>query len=474
MKNIQLTKQSVSKPFKQSWMSLLGLSVGCVSFALSTTAMATSCPSGGVDTGDDTVTAVFALPDNGEGSPSCGSTQVGGVFVTTDQQINTNSSVMIALPDGEPSGASNPVRTYMFLPEGSTPIAHTVTCAEAAISTSSNVNSITLEDGASCDFTMQGNSGTDGGEVIYTATLTRTGEIYSVSEGEVCGAPYDACVEEEAEAPAEEPVACPSGGVDTGDDTVTAVFALPDNGEGSVSCGSTQVGGVFVTTDQQINTNSSVMIALPDTEPSGASNPVRTYMFLPEGSTPIAHTVTCAEAAISTSSNVNSITLEDGTSCDFTMQGNSGTDGGEVVYTATLTRTGEIYSLSDGEVCGAPFAACATNTEETSTEEGTYEEGKQACIDNPADCDLFSQDDINEAITTCVTDPASCGIEIGAELPYYDIETASLQIPALLLAGEVYQATLRLNTNSLGDISFDLLSLTKNGVPLITHSSLAE
>jgi hypothetical protein len=269
---------------------------------------------------------------------------------------------------------------------------------------------------------------------------------------------------------------CPSGGVDTGDDTVTAVFALPNDGNDNIACGSTQVGGVFVTTDQQINTNSSVMLALPDTEPSGASNPARTYMFLPTGSTPIPHTITCAEATITTTSNVNSISLPEGASCSLTMKGNSGTDGGEVIYTATLSRTGEIYSLSEGEICGAPYAACSSednDIEETPTT-GTFEEGKQVCIDNPAYCNLFAQTDLDAAINACVTKPSSCGIQVGAELPYYDIETASLNIPALLLDGEVYQATLRLGSSPTGDISFDLISLSKDDQPIITHSSLKD
>ncbi|WP_353573110.1 hypothetical protein [Candidatus Albibeggiatoa sp. nov. BB20] len=271
---------------------------------------------------------------------------------------------------------------------------------------------------------------------------------------------------------------CPSGGVDTEDGTVTAVFAIPNDGDDNIACGSTQVGGVFVTTDQQINTNSSVMLALPDTEPSGASNPARTYMFLPTGSTPIPHTITCAEATITTTSNVNSISLPEGASCSLTMQGNSGTNGGEVIYTATLSRTGEIYSLSDGEICGAPYVACSAEV----PADGAFEKGKQACIDNPADCNLFTQADLDALIGACVANPSSCGIQTGAsnnngvdeQKPYFDIETSSLHIPALSISGEIYQATLRLGSSPIGDISFDLLSLSKDNQPIITHSSLAD
>lgn len=104
----------------------------------------------------------------------------------------------------------------------------------------------------------------------------------------------------------------------------------------------------------------ALLIGMPDDNPV-ASNQVVFYSYpktTANYSTP--PNVTCSTASQNSALNYKRvIVLNDGNSCLLTATYTDGGDGTQYVYTATLSRSGNIYSLSAGTVCGGVFGACA-------------------------------------------------------------------------------------------------------------------
>ena len=168
-----------------SWFFLLWLTF------YSVTAFSSNCPGFTGDAGGTyplvTIGGVQGFQNN-----FCLATKMGETVVTTDVQNWQDINFAVGLPDNSPSGATYPTRTYMIVSGLS--ITQTTTCPGATITTGSNVNRVTLNDGGSCALTVRGNSGTNGGLIEYAATLSRSGNIYSLSTGTVIGHPFSGTV----------------------------------------------------------------------------------------------------------------------------------------------------------------------------------------------------------------------------------------------------------------------------------------
>jgi hypothetical protein len=104
--------------------------------------------------------------------------------------IDPRLRFLALLPDDAPrSGATHPA-VFVFSPSGGTsrsPIA-AATCPGGTVTgVGATVVSITLADGASCSLTLTSANGAGGTLMSFTATLSRTGNVYATSTGTLTG-----------------------------------------------------------------------------------------------------------------------------------------------------------------------------------------------------------------------------------------------------------------------------------------------
>ena len=104
---------------------------------------------------------------------------------------------------------------------------------------------------------------------------------------------------------------------------------------------------------------------LPDNEPSGNTYPARfyydDYSNPAEPGDSYAPNITCATGTVTQETYSTTVALADGASCLLTFKPPNHTYiVSNVVYTGTLSRSGALYSLTGGTICGAPFSACLT------------------------------------------------------------------------------------------------------------------
>jgi len=170
----------------------LGLIVGA---CFTGTTFATTVPdSPAADNGNTDALGLYCL---GTVANCGGSSTAASVGVTSDSSsAESELPIFAALPDNDPSGATNPARFYSWAKSSNAAsVAPIVTCSAATVTRDFRSTSVQLpHDGGSCAITItpQANGDPYAG-VKYTGTLTRTGNIYRLTNGTVCGSPYSAC-----------------------------------------------------------------------------------------------------------------------------------------------------------------------------------------------------------------------------------------------------------------------------------------
>jgi hypothetical protein len=184
--------QSCKKRVKQWKHWGLGLVVGA---CFTGTTLATTAPdSSATDSGTPSALGLYCA---GSTANFTVATNTNNILVTSDSSIVSvsNLPIVAALPDNNPSGATYPARFYSFAKSSSSPsVLPTVTCSPAIVVVGTYSTSVQLSDGGSCAITItpQANGDPYAG-VKYTGTLTRTGNIYRLTNGTVCGSPYSDC-----------------------------------------------------------------------------------------------------------------------------------------------------------------------------------------------------------------------------------------------------------------------------------------
>ncbi len=300
-------------------------------------------------------------------------------YVTEEVPRNMGGPIEIVMPDSDPDADLFPPTVYIVTEDG-TYVAPTIDCESATITPRTSSVQIDLDDGESCPLTISANSGTNGDEVRLTGRLSRSGKIYSIASATICGAPFDSCPDtgSNTETTPEETAAALPGticGTDGNGD-----FTWSDNNyegnigimrgdrDGSCLFGRFSASPSFITEELPIGSGNDTPLELfmPDTAPDADLFPPSVYTATEE-STYAAPTIDCESATITPRNNSVQIDLDDGESCPLTISVNTGTNGGEVRLTGTLSRSGKIYSIASAIICGAPFDSCSDSGSDTDT-----------------------------------------------------------------------------------------------------------
>lgn len=153
-----------------------------------------------------------------------------------------------------------------------------------------------------------------------------------------------------------------SAGVDTGaSDTKIPFFAIDSFGTDSVYINN-QANTAFITDAAGTIQNSDYpfYLILPDDNPTSTSARVFSWDSATPGATgnSTKPTVTCPGATVDSSGTYSvTITLTAGAFCALTITSLTS----NITYTATLSRAGNVYSVSVGTVCGGDFT-CTPST----------------------------------------------------------------------------------------------------------------
>ena len=156
---------------------------------LSTNALsATPCPLASDDGSAIDTPFIF-----GTTGPSCfGGSQNGSIYyplLETDVSYGGNLRFAAALPDNAPiSGSTNPAK-FIFSPGGggSRTAITFASCATAIITFAATHVRVALPNGGTCPLILVAPNGAGGVLMSYTATLSRTGNVYSMTAGTLTG-----------------------------------------------------------------------------------------------------------------------------------------------------------------------------------------------------------------------------------------------------------------------------------------------
>ena len=192
-KTVRLYEQGAStQRIGKYWVRWLGWAFGAVAI----NSLATPVNDVGGDEGTPSATCFVAAGSSvGARTFTFGCTSQ---YVTEDSAVQgVDSPIWIVLPDQAPSGGTFGAAAYSYAEgfgEFSLSVAPTVSCAGGVVAERTFSTTIGLESGASCTLTVTPKDNGDAdSDVVYTGTLTRTGDVYFLTAGCVSGGPYTAC-----------------------------------------------------------------------------------------------------------------------------------------------------------------------------------------------------------------------------------------------------------------------------------------
>lgn len=157
------------------------------------------------------------------------------------------------------------------------------------------------------------------------------------------------------------------GGGDTGDDEVPVLFCVGHE----TNCYSIKVSSTHATTVNYAHQTSTTPFdaILPDTDPSGATYPASFGSFAIYTDAVSVPPIIQSPSPCGTVNTLlyrTTIALTEGQSCFITVAPqNNGAPLEHIFYSGTLSRTGNIYYLSGGNICGAPYSDCPVLTTTT-------------------------------------------------------------------------------------------------------------